>query len=143
MIIFLLSQHKGLNIEEELCRDKRQRVATEHGKNVTSQLRQRKIMLRQGLSAECQHQEEPVATLETGRKQKIYRDKKLKRNKGRILRQVSLCCDILKNRRKNLCHDGIFSCRDTDYCNLEKPVETQRIRKRKTSAATRQSMSQH
>ena len=43
--IFLLSQHKGLNIEEELCRDKRQRVATEHGKNVTSQLRQREIML--------------------------------------------------------------------------------------------------
>ena len=43
--IFFLSQHKGLNIEDELCRDKRQRVATEHGKNVTSQLRQRDIML--------------------------------------------------------------------------------------------------
>ena len=43
--IFLLLQHKGLNIEEELCCDKRQRVATEHGKNVTSQLRQKEIML--------------------------------------------------------------------------------------------------
>ena len=31
----------------------------------------------------------------------------------------------MKNRRQNLCHDIIFSCRDTDYCNLEKPVETQ------------------
>ena len=62
MTIVLLSQHKGLNIEEELCHDKRQRVATEYGNNETSQLRQRKIMLRQGLSAGCQHQEEPVAT---------------------------------------------------------------------------------
>ena len=60
--IFPLSQHKGLNIEDELCRDTRQRVATEHENNVTSQLRQRKIMLRQGLSVGCQHQEEPVAT---------------------------------------------------------------------------------
>ena len=60
--IFLLSQHKRLNIEEKLCREKRQRVAIEHGKNVTSQLRQRKIMLQQGLSAGCQHQDEPVAT---------------------------------------------------------------------------------
>ena len=51
--IFLMSQHKGHNIEEELCRDKRQRVTTDHGKNLTSQLRQREIMLRQGLSVVC------------------------------------------------------------------------------------------
>ena len=44
--IFRMSQHKGLNIEKELCHEKRQRVATENGKNVTSQLRQRKLMLR-------------------------------------------------------------------------------------------------
>ena len=62
MTIFLLSQQKGLSIEEELCRDKRQRVTIEHEKNVTSQLRQREIMLRQGLSAGCLHKEEPVAT---------------------------------------------------------------------------------
>ena len=60
MPIFLLSQHKGMNIKEELCYNKRQCVAIEHGKNVTSQLRQRKIMLRQGLSVGCQHQEESV-----------------------------------------------------------------------------------
>ena len=60
--LFPLSQHKGLNREEKLCRDKRQHVVTEHGKNVTSQLRQRKLMLRQGLSPGCQHQEEPIAT---------------------------------------------------------------------------------
>ena len=48
MTIFLLSQHKGLDIEEKLCRNKRQRVATEHEKKVTSQLRQREIMLQQG-----------------------------------------------------------------------------------------------
>ena len=53
---------KGLNIEDELCRDKRQRVTIEHKKNVRSQLRQRKLMLQQGLSAGCQHQEEPVVT---------------------------------------------------------------------------------
>ena len=60
--IFLLLQHKGLNIEEELRRDKRQRVVIEHRKKVTSQLRQRKIMLRHDFSARCQHQEEPVTT---------------------------------------------------------------------------------
>ena len=75
MTIFLLSQYKGLNIEEELCHDKRQRVATEHGKNVTSQLRQREIMLRHGLSAGCQHQEQLVTTIKTGRKHKFYRNK--------------------------------------------------------------------
>ena len=32
--------------------------------------------------------------------------------------------DIMKNKRQNLFHDRIFSCHDTDYCNLEKPVET-------------------
>ena len=49
----------------------------------------------------------------------------------------------MKNIRQNLCHDRIFSCCDTDYCNLEKPVEIERIRKRKTFIATRQSMSRH
>ena len=39
--------------KDEICRDKRQRVATEHEKNVISQLKQRKIMLRQGLSVRC------------------------------------------------------------------------------------------
>ena len=54
----------------------------------------------------------------------ICRDKKLKSNAGIILRHISLCCDIMKNIRKNLCRDRIFSCRDNDYCNLEKPVDT-------------------
>ena len=61
----------------------------------------------------------------------ICRDKKLKSNTGRILRHIGLSCDIMKNRRQNLCRDKIFSCRDkifscrdTYYCNLEKPVET-------------------
>ena len=49
----------------------------------------------------------------------------------------------MKNKRQNLCRDKIFSCRDTNYCNLEKPVETEIIRRRKTSLATRQSMSRH
>ena len=42
----------------------------------------------------------------------------------------------MKNRRHNLC------C-NTDYCNLEKLVETERIRRRKTSLATRQFMLRH
>ena len=54
----------------------------------------------------------------------LCRDKKLKSNTGRILQHINLCCDIMKNRRQNLCRDRIFSCCDTDYCNLEKPVET-------------------
>ena len=70
-------------------------------------------------------------------------DEKLKSNTERILLQISLCCDIMKNRRQNLCCDIIFSYRDTDYCNLENPVEIERIRRKKTSLPTRQSMSQH
>ena len=49
----------------------------------------------------------------------------------------------MKNIRQNLCRDIIFSFRITDYCNLEKPVETERIHRRKTSLATRKSMSRH
>ena len=41
MTIFFMSQHKGLSLEEALCRNKRQCVTTEHEKNVTSQQRQR------------------------------------------------------------------------------------------------------
>ena len=48
--------------KEELCSDKRSCVATKHEKNVTSQLKQRNIMLRQGLSVGCQHQKEPDVT---------------------------------------------------------------------------------
>ena len=43
----------------------------------------------------------------------------------------------MKNIRQNLCRDRIFSCRDTDYYNLENSVETERIRRRKTSLTTR------
>ena len=60
---------------KELCRDKRQRVTTENGKNLTIQLRQRKFMLRQGFLVGCQHQEKfvrdkeaSIATNETGRR---------------------------------------------------------------------------
>ena len=73
----------------------------------------------------------------------LCRDKKLKSNTRRILQQIISCCDIIKNIRQHLCHERIFFCHDTNYCNLEKPVEIERIRKRKTSLTTRQSMSQH
>ena len=73
-----MSRQTSKLIENELYRDKRQRVATENGKNLTIQLRQRKFMLRQGFSAGCQHQEKkfrdkeaPVAINETGRRQKL------------------------------------------------------------------------
>ena len=36
----------------------------------------------------------------------------------------------MKNRRKNLCRDIIFSCHDSDYCNLEKPVEIKNTQKK-------------
>ena len=49
----------------------------------------------------------------------------------------------MKNRNQNLCRDRIFSYRDTDYCNLDKPVVIERIRRRKTSLATTQFMPRH
>ena len=74
----------------------------------------------------CRDIKAHVATLKSGKEHKIMLrlgilccDKKLKSKIGRILRQISLCCDIMKNIRQNLCHDKIFSYRDTDYCNLE------------------------
>ena len=104
--IFLLSQHKELSIKEELCRDKRQRVMTEHEKNVTNQLRQRKIMLRQGFLC---WMSKPGGTCRDPRNRKkaeilsrqgiLCRDKKVKSNTGIILRKISLCCDTRKNRR--------------------------------------------
>ena len=110
--IFLLSQHKGLSIEEELCHDKRQRVVIEHEKNVTNQLRQKKIMLRQGflcwmskLEGTCRDTRNRKKAEILSRQGILCRNKKLKSNTGRILRQISLCCDTRKNRRQNLCHD--------------------------------------
>ena len=91
----------------------------------------------------CRDIKAHVATKEIGRKQKFRRDKKLKSNTGRILRQISLCCNIMKNIRQNLCHDRIFFYCDTNYCNLEKPIETERICRRKTFIVTRQSMLRH
>ena len=49
----------------------------------------------------------------------------------------------MKNRRQNLCRDRIFSYCDIDYCNLEKVLEIETIRRRKTSLVIRQSMSRN
>ena len=57
--------------------------------------------------------------------------------------QLMLRHNKKNNIRQNLCRDRIFSCRDTDYCNLEKPIEIERIRRRNTSLETRQSMLRH
>ena len=55
----------------------------------------------------------------------------------------SSCCDTGDRKEaKILLRQGIL-CRDTDYCNLEKPVETERIRRRNTSIAIRKSMLRH
>ena len=46
------------------------------------------------------------------------------------------------NTRKNLSrHKSSF--RDTCYCNLEKPIETEKVRRRKTFISTKKSMSLH
>ena len=71
--LFLLSQHKGLSIEEELCRETRNRKKAE-------------ILSQQGI---------------------LCHDKKLKSNTGRLLQHISLCCNIMKIRRQNLCRDII------------------------------------
>ena len=71
--VFLLLQHKGVSIEEELCHD-------------TRNMKKAEILSQQGI---------------------LCRDKKLKSNTRRLLLHISLCCDIMKNRRQNLCHDII------------------------------------
>ena len=43
-----IEYRRAMSQQKTTCRDKTQCVATEHEKNVTSQLRQREIMLRQG-----------------------------------------------------------------------------------------------
>ena len=48
-----------------------------------------------------------------------------------------ICHDIMKNRRHNLCRDRIFLCHDTDYCNMEKLIGTEKELQRKTSVAIR------
>ena len=58
------------------------------------------------------------------------------------MRQISLCCNIMKNKRQNLCHDKILLCRNTDYGNMEKLVETEEELRRKISIVTRRRMSQ-
>ena len=61
-IEFCVPRQTSKLIVKELCRDKRQCVAPKNGKNLTSQLRQRKFMLQQGFSVGCQHQEEFFTT---------------------------------------------------------------------------------
>ena len=106
---------------DELCREKRQRVATENGKNLTSQLRQIKFMLRQGFSAGCQHQEEFVMTKnllsqQTSRKHKLYRDKGSSFTTPSVttliiatwkslLRQKKSFRERPLSRQGNVCHD--------------------------------------
>ena len=68
-------------------------------------------------------------------------DKKLKTNTRRILRYISLCCDILKKLWQNLCHDRIFSCRNymKKFC-LDKEMNVARL-KDKVSGPDRETMS--
>ena len=66
----------------------------------------------------------------------FFHDKKLKSNARRILRQISLFCDIMKNIRQNLCCDRILLCCDTNYGNMEKLVETEEELRRKIYVAT-------
>ena len=40
----------------------------------------------------------------------------------------------MKSKRQNLCRDIILFCRNTDYCNLEKLVETEEELRTKISS---------
>ena len=79
---------------------------------MTIQLRQRKFMLRQGFSAECQHQEEFVVT-----------KKLLSRQMKQVERRNSVATRDLLLRHRLLQH--------------EKLVETEEELQRNTSVATR------
>ena len=94
-----------------MCRD---RKWEEYNKSAET----KEVYVATEFSAGCQHKEEIVS------RQRIFcHNKKLKSNTGRILWQISLCCNIMKNRRQNLCRDKILFCRDIDYCNMEKLFE--------------------
>ena len=86
----------------------------------------KKVYVVTKFSAESQHKEEIVATkkllslqikheegINSVMTRYLLSRQKIKSNTGRILRYKSLCCDIMKNRRQNLCHDRILLCRDT------------------------------
>ena len=102
---------------------KKQRVATENGMNLTIQPRPRNFMLQQGFLTGCQHQEEFVATNETGRKHKychnkgsfvttliiatwkiLLRQKKSFRERP-LARQGNVCHDT---ERRSICHDKVM-----------------------------------
>ena len=134
---------------DELYRNKRQRVETKNWKNITSQLRQRKFMLRQFLAG-CQNKEEIVTTkklLSLQMKQEEGRNsvatkyllsrQEIKEQYKKNTTTDKLRCNIMKNIRQNLYRDRILFCRDTDYCNMEKLVEIEEELRRKISIATR------
>ena len=164
-----MSRQTSKQMAKEICHDNISFVATQRTEYRRRAMSRQKIACRDRTWEECNKSAEikkvNVATrfinwmstskrtcrdIGNSKKAKILsrqgilcHDKKLKRNTRIILGHVNLCCAIMKNRRQKLCRDKIFSCRYTNYCNLEKLVETQRIRRRKTSIATRQSMSRH
>ena len=90
---------------------KNKRFATENGKNLTIQPRPRKFMLQQGFSIGCQHQEEFVATNETGRKHKYCHDKGssvttlIIATWKILLRQKKSFRERPLSRQGNVCHD--------------------------------------
>ena len=95
------------------------------------------------LGRTCRDIKAPFVTLETKESRNSIATRYLvwRQKIKKQYRKNTATYQFMKNRRQNLCRDIIFSCRHTDYCNFEKPIDTQRIRKRKTFVATRQSMS--
>ena len=45
--------------------------------------------------------------------------------------QDSLCCDIMLNWRQNIYCDRTLVCRDTNFYNMEKFVEIEKMLKKK------------
>ena len=108
-----------------MCRD---RKWEEYNKSAET----KKVYVATKFSAGCQDKEEIVMT-----KKLLSRQIKQEEDKNYVVirdilsqeevkeRQISLCCNIMKNIRQNLCRDRILSCRDTNYCNMEKLIETE------------------
>ena len=79
---FCVSRQTSKQMAKEICHDKRRAMSRQktacHDRTCeecNKSAETKKIMLQKGLLTGCQHQKNPVATLEIGKKHKFYRDK--------------------------------------------------------------------
>ena len=75
MMIFLLSQHKGLNIEDELCHDRTWEECNNSAKTKRDNVVTRFVKWMSTSGRTCCDIKAPVAILKIGREHKFFHDK--------------------------------------------------------------------